>query len=212
MAENQPTSDAFGPPLRESLSGTNKTGLDSQLDQLANSQGSASQRQSAGSAARGLQNVSKAFSASQPSAMQASQGHDSLKPEGQESFERGMQQLESLKKDLENKRQMPAEQEERLRHEAWFNLKQGLLDLKGQQESKQVLLLLDKDLKEAAGHIDLAVLKKLLEQLRDFSVEVADKKGKSENPELTNIDPSKLPPAYRGRIQKYYQKLSDQKP
>jgi hypothetical protein len=43
-------------------------------------------------------------------------------------------------------------------------------------------------------------------------VEVADKRETNSAPEMTSIDPSRLPPAYRGRIQKYYQKLSDQKP
>jgi hypothetical protein len=51
-----------------------------------------------------------------------------------------------------------------------------------------------------------------MDQLRNFSVEVADKQGKKENPEITNIDPSRLPPAYRGRIEKYYEKLSERKP
>jgi hypothetical protein len=49
-----------------------------------------------------------------------------------------------------------------------------------------------------------------LDQLQHFSVETADHLAKREDkPEVTNIDPSRLPPAYRGRIQKYFQKLSE---
>ena len=49
-----------------------------------------------------------------------------------------------------------------------------------------------------------------MDELRHFSVETADQLAtKEDKPEVTNIDPSHLPPAYRGRIQKYFQKLSE---
>ena len=36
-----------------------------------------------------------------------------------------------------------------------------------------------------------------------------DNAHSNNRPELMNIDPSRLPPAYRGRIQKYFQRLSE---
>jgi hypothetical protein len=53
-------------------------------------------------------------------------------------------------------------------------------------------------------------LRKLIAELQHFSVETADQMAKREDkPEVTNIDPTRLPPAYRGRIQKYFQRLSE---
>jgi hypothetical protein len=57
--------------------------------------------------------------------------------------------------------------------------------------------------------IEIGDLKKLLDELQHFSVESIDRLAKKDEPEVTNIDPSRLPAAYRGRIQKYFQKLSE---
>ena len=58
--------------------------------------------------------------------------------------------------------------------------------------------------------VDVDDLKKLMDQLQHFSVETSDRLAKKEDkPDITNIDPTRLPPAYRGRIQKYFQKLSE---
>jgi hypothetical protein len=46
--------------------------------------------------------------------------------------------------------------------------------------------------------------------LRSFSVETSARRATSEDkPEVSGIDPSKLPPAYRGRIEEYFKKLSE---
>jgi len=60
------------------------------------------------------------------------------------------------------------------------------------------------------GPLDLDELKTLLADLQKFSLETSPQlASKEERPELMNIDPSRLPPAYRGRIQKYFQRLSE---
>ncbi len=214
LTESKPMTNAFSPALHESLSGTNKSALDSQLIQLENAQGKDDQHQAAGEAQHGLEKVSEAFNSSQPSTMKAAQKHDSLKPGSQESFERGMNELESLKQSMEkNGHPMSAAQSSKLRQDAFSNLQQALADLYGHDDrAKQLMLLLDQELNEKGSPPDGVTLKKLMDELRNFSVEVADKPDKQEHPDLTNIDPSRLPPAYRGRIEKYYQKLSDQKP
>ena len=77
------------------------------------------------------------------------------------------------------------------------------------ERATEVLLSLDKALK-AETPLEVANLKKLMDELQHFSVETADRLAKKEDkPEVTNIDPARLPPAYRGRIQKYFQKLSE---
>ena len=63
---------------------------------------------------------------------------------------------------------------------------------------------------KAETPLEVGDLKKLMDELQHFSVETSDRLAKKDDkPEVTNIDPSKLPPAYRGRIQKYFQKLSE---
>lgn len=213
VAENHPTSEAFGPQLKQSLTGTNQDSLASELKQLAEAPSGASAKQAAGEVRSGLARVSQAFNDSQPSAMQSARQHDSLKQDQREAFEKGMEELESLKQQMEKGHALSDSQEAKLRKEALANLTQGLSELSGNtQSTKDLLLLLDEELKDRPNKLDLALLKKLMDQLRNFSIEVADKNEKKEKPELTNVDASKLPPAYRGRIEKYYQKLSEQKP
>ena len=46
--------------------------------------------------------------------------------------------------------------------------------------------------------------------MQHFSLETtAQIERRQDKPEVTNIDPTRLPPAYRGRIQKYFEKLSE---
>jgi hypothetical protein len=53
-------------------------------------------------------------------------------------------------------------------------------------------------------------LRSLINELQHFSVETAEQVSKREDkPEVTNIDPTKLSPTYRGRITKYFQRLSE---
>ena len=88
-------------------------------------------------------------------------------------------------------------------------LQSGLRSYAGDNDrDNQLLVKLDQMLK--AEELDVGDLKKLMEQLQHFSVETSDQLAKKEDkPEVTNIDPTRLPPAYRGRIQKYFQKLSE---
>ncbi len=213
VAQTEPTSGAFGPQLKQSLTGTNQAALDGALDQLAKSRGMPAQKAAAAGAREGLARVSQAFGDSQPSATQAARKSDPLKPGDQESFERGMNQLESLQQQMENGHALTGDQQAQLRGEALRNLSEGVSKLFGNNaHSQDVHLLLEQELKDPSRPLDLARLKKLMDQLRAFSIEVADQRNPEQKPDLTGIDPSRLPPAYRGRIEKYYQKLSEQKP
>jgi hypothetical protein len=210
VAEQEPTRDAFGQPLRDSLSGTNKVDLDTKLNQVAQAQDPAEKQQRAGDARDGLSKVSKAFGASQPKALQMAQKTDSLKPGEQESFDLGMSELESLLKQLENQRQIPRDAQAKQGQEALFNLETAMRAYYGGNErGKKILMELDQMFKTDSV-LDAQELKKLMDELRHFSVETTDRLAKKEDqPEVTNIDPTRLPPAYRGRIQKYFQKLSE---
>jgi hypothetical protein len=210
VAEQEPTRDAFGPPLRTALGGTNKVELDSKLARLQLAQDEPTKRERAGDARDALGKVSKAFEESEPKAMQMAQKEDSLKPGDQDSFNMGMSELESLLKQLEDKRQLSREKQGKQGKEALGNLRAGVRSKYGDNDrGTQLLAKLDQMLK-AEQPIEVEDLRSLVNELQHFSVETADQmERKQDKPEVTNIDPTRLPPAYRGRIQKYFQKLSE---
>jgi hypothetical protein len=210
-AEQDPTRDAFSQPLRDALSGTNKVDLDTKLNELQQASDQAAKKEKSGEVRNGLQNVSKAFAASEPKALQAARQSDALKPGDQESFAVGMAQLESLIKQLENNRQLSPSDQAKQGQESLHNLQQGLQSQSGNIERGTAILgEFDNLLKAERKALEVADLKKLMDELQHFSVETSDRLAKKEDqPVITNIDPSRLPPAYRGRIQKYFQKLSE---
>ena len=210
VAEQEPTRDAFGPPLRAALSGANKTELDAKLARVQLAQDEPSRQQRAGEAKEALDKVSQAFEASEPKALQMAKRTDLLKPGDQESFTQGMSELESLLKQLEQNGQMSRESRARLGREALGNLQAGVRGLYGNNEpGNQLLLKLDQMLK-AEQLVEVEDLRNLVAELQHFSVETADQMARREDkPEVTNIDPTRLPPAYRGRITKYFQRLSE---
>ena len=104
----------------------------------------------------------------------------------------------------------PAEEEQR--REALANLRRGMLRLYGKQpRSADLLLRVEEELRR-----DLKVsgpqLKKLLDEIEQFRVEMGDRltADNRARPELRHLDLSRVPAAYRERIQKYFQKLSEQ--
>ncbi|HWH71889.1 MAG TPA: hypothetical protein VNT26_21180, partial [Candidatus Sulfotelmatobacter sp.] len=210
-AEQEPARNAFGPPLREALSGQKKADLDAKLAQLQQAQDAATQQQRAAEAKEGLGQVSKAFEASQPKGLQAAREKDALQPDQQDSFSQGMAELDSLIKQLENHRPLSPEDQAKQGKQALANLQTGLRSQQGDNSGGNQIMLHLQQLLQAEGPLDVGDLKKLMEQLQRFSVESSEQLAKKEDkPELTNIDPTRLPPAYRGRIQKYFQKLSEQ--
>jgi hypothetical protein len=210
FSEQPPTRDAFGPPLRDSLNDQHKQALDSLLDALPKAPDGEASKQAAGNAKGGLANVSKAFEDSQPSAVKGKTA--SPREDSENALERGLDQLQSLLAQLNGNHALLPPDEAKLRNEAQKNLSDGIVGLEGHNEhTDQLLLLLDEDLKDRNMKLDPVVLKKLMDEIRDFSVEVDDAHGnKPKEPEVTHIDPANLPPAYRGRIEKYFQKLSEQ--
>jgi hypothetical protein len=59
--------------------------------------------------------------------------------------------------------------------------------------------------------MDLSVIQKLVEQLKNLRVELIEQRsGEADEPDLRHIDPAKFAPAYRDRIRKYFEKLSEE--
>jgi hypothetical protein len=210
VAEQEPTRDAFGPPLRASLSGTNKTELDTRLARVQLAQDDPTRQQRAGEARDALSKVSKAFEESAPKALQMAQKTDSLKPGEQESFNLGMSELESLLKQLEDNRQVTRENQGKQGQEALGNLQNGMRSLYGNNDRGTQLLMKLTQMLKTEKALEAEDLRNLISELQNFSFETSDQMSRREDkPEVTNIDPTRLPPAYRGRIQKYFQRLSE---
>jgi len=209
-AEEAPTRDAFGQPLRSALNGENKADIDAKLNRMGATADVAPLSQRAGEARDALQKVSAAFAQSEPKSLQRAQKSDSLQPNAADSFNQGMAELESLIRQLEEKRNLSAEDQAKQARQALLDLRTGAKAVPDNRDgADQILLELDKTLK-ADSALDLALLRKLQNQLQHFSAEASDHRARKEDtPIVNNIDPASLPPAYRGRIQKYFQKLSE---
>lgn len=210
-AESEPTRSAFGQPLREALSDMSMKSLQRPLSKVEQAADETARGEAAGQAKDALQKVSKAFDQSQPQAMQSAQLDDALKADAHESLDLGLSQLESLLRQLQDKRSVDSKQQAKQGREALFNLQNAFQESEGSNERGQaVVALLQDELTKTDTPFDPVQIQKLMEQLKRFSVETPDHLAKkTDPPEVGNIDPARLPPAYRSRIEKYFQKLSE---
>jgi hypothetical protein len=209
-AEQEPTRGAFGQPLRDALNSTNKAALDDKLQRLEQAQSGEASRARAGEARDALSEVSRAFGASEPKTMQMAQQSDALKVGPEESFNRGMAELDSLLRQLERSRALSPENRAKQSRQALTDLADGVRNQMANTDAAQAMLVRLQEALKARAPLDAAELKALMDQLQRFSVENLEQLAKrDEPPEMTGIDPARLPPAYRGRIQKYFQKLSE---
>src|SRR6185436_16351682 len=127
-----------------------------------------------------------------------------------QAIEIGLDQLQSLLEQLEKQQPNPSQNQAKQAREALVNIQTGLRNEKGSNDrSQQIYVLVEEELKASESQVDVERLKQLLAQLRRFSVETSEHLKKEEKPDLANFDPGKIPPAYRGRIEKYFQKLSE---
>ncbi len=214
IAEQPPTSEAFGPELREALSDENQGKLDSLADQLAQAEGSGGEKDAAGGLQEALQEVSRAFDASRPGGMQGQlQAGGGLRPGGSNAISRGMQLLEGAAQRQARGRPLSRQDQARLGREAASNLEAGMSEPSGYNErSRQVVEEFRRDLEEQAIPIDLELIRELREDIQQLRREVTMKdQGPDGEPEIKHIDPSRLPPAYRKSIETYFQKLSEER-
>lgn len=208
IAEEKPTSECFSQKLREALSDENKRILDSQCDSLGRAEGNSARRQAAGTAKAGLQKVSQAFTVSQPQLLAELQQDDAFQPGGQRSLDRGIEHLESLLQSSQDGRRLSAEDRKKLQQEALTDIEKGIEDLDSDTESSEKTYRVLREFYTPSVTVDPKVIQRLIEQLENLSVELRSEEPGE--PEIRHIDPEKLPQAYRERIQKYFEKLSEQ--
>jgi hypothetical protein len=196
--------DAFGPPLHEALSPERQAARERALEALKSSSEPGERKRAAGRAKGDLEALSQAFEKSEPPTVGSLKSADPLKEGASEALDHAMHLLGSL-----GDASRPGE--EKAKDEALLELKDGLEGLYGKNDQTRRLLL---EARDAVKKVDLKVdpvrLKQLLDALEQFRVEMADRRlDKDQLPDLRHIDVSRLPPAYRERIQKYYERLSE---
>src|SRR5262249_41997033 len=127
-----------------------------------------------------------------------------------DSFGEGLAELDSLIKQLQSGRQLRPEDQAKQGQQLLQNLQSGMRSQYGDNSQGEQLLLQLQEMLKAENGLDPGDLKRLMDALQHFSIETSEQLAKQDDrPEVNNIDPSRLPPAYRGRIQKYFQKLSE---
>lgn len=203
---------AFGKPLHDALSDAQQGKLADQLDQVGKAPDAASQKSAAQDAAASLRNITKAFDASMPATMKQAQQGNPLTPDAEEALNQAMQELQSLQTGKESGKSPSPAQEAKQREDARLALVKSIPQLYGSNASTSDLLdAVNKDLKAGDQPVDVEALKKLIDQIENLRVELNDKKmEKPDKEEISHIDPSKLPAEYRERVERYFQKLSEQ--
>ena len=211
VAEQPPTRDEFDPALRESLTDLKMLSLHWPLSDLEKAQPPEARQKAAGQVKEGLEEISQAFEKSQPQALRAAREPSSSPSPGTE-WERGLAQLESLIRQLQSQRPISPETQLKQGQEALHHLQSAWNEKDAGAESGQATLArLQEALQPGENPLDLELLKQLRDALQASSAErvVPTEQQKPDQPDMTALDPTRLPPAYRGRIEKYFRKLSE---
>jgi hypothetical protein len=212
IAEQEPTSQYFGPQLGEALSDENKQQLDARCDRLSQAGEPGETKQAAGELREGLEAVRQAFDASLPGMLAQQPQSQELTASGQEAIARGMRRLESAARSQAGGRPASAQTRSRLGGEALANLESGLPAVYGSsQRSQQILSELKRDLEDPAVALDMKMVRELMRQIQELRREITVDDGQQTDQTPTvHIDSSRFPPEYRASIEKYFERLSEQ--
>ncbi|MBM3882781.1 MAG: hypothetical protein FJ387_24170 [Verrucomicrobia bacterium] len=214
VAEQSPTRELFGPELRDALSELSLMSLHWPLSELERGTSPDRRPLAAGEVREGLERISQAFETSQPQALQTARRAAQSDAQTSEAFEQGMAQLASLIRSLERPRSLSPQQQAQQSQEALANLQDALrepAETAGSNErSRELLSQLERALRPGERSPDLETLRRLLAALEAFSVELLSQRPPAGvDPTVTSLDPSRLPAAYRGRIDTYFRRLSE---
>ena len=210
IVDHTSAGQAFGPQLHDALSDPKQAELNGKLDKAAQAQGEDGKRQAAHDAKDSLNKLTEAFDQSLPALTKDSQKKNPLGEGEEEGFEAAMRELEGLAMAKEQGRPVP--QEDRQRTEAMQRLIKAMPRMFGHNEKSTALIAkIEAELKPDDGKpIDAAKLKKLMDEIQNFRAETAEADVKKKDKEaMLHIDLSKLPPEYRDRVERYFQKLSE---
>ena len=212
LMDETPAGEAFGDPLHDALGPARQVDRERRLEAMAGAQGAEARRQAAREARSALENVSRAFEDSQPGVSKELRGEDSLKEGDEDPLDRALRRLDGLVAGAESDRPRAPQDTARQRRQIVEDLQGGVARrYHGQPKIDKLVRDLEEELTRVDLKVDPKKLRKLLDQIEQFRVETSQRKlAQGDAPRLKHIDPSKLPPAYRERIQKYYQKLAEE--
>lgn len=204
--------EAFDTPLRDALSEGRQAERERLLDALAKAEDPAARGKAAGRSRESLEGLSRDFERSEPPVVKALKADDALGGSGDEALERGLRALESL--GGERAGALSAEEQEKQRREALEQLRKGAVAIYGRNEGTDRLLLrVESELDKVDLKVDGPRLRKLVDAIEQFRLEMSEKRlAARPEQELKHVDPGQLPPAYRERIQRYFEKLSEDRP
>jgi hypothetical protein len=212
LMEETPAGDAFGDPLHDALGPARQVERERKLDALPKASGGDARRKAAEQARSGLEQLTRAFEESQPGVTQALRESDALKESDEDGFARALRQLEGLVAGAESGRAKAGDDARKQRREMVLRLRKGVEDRHGRDP--KVAALLDEVEKETTKvdlKVDAQKLRKLMEQIERFRLEASGRPlAPGDDPRLKHVDPEKLPPAYRERIQRYFEKLAEE--
>jgi hypothetical protein len=197
-------------PLREALDPGDQAELKDRLNSVAKAPPGPGRSQAAGKARDGLDALARALEAG----LQGQPGGSPTRPGDKGALERGLRNVESLAlrgpEGANPSRGLDPQEDEKLRREAKANLAQGLSPNGGYNEQPS------QDVKRLGEILDEPLKPLDFRQIRDL-VEAAQSR-RAEGPTVTDrrpdrqaelaIDPSKVPAAYRSRVNAYFQALS----
>jgi hypothetical protein len=207
-ASQAPTRQAFGDALREALGDPKRQEITDSLREFQQSRDENTRREQAARARDGLEDIKEAFEQSQPGGK-----HPPDEPSAPSSggLEQAVAALEALLNRQQNGKRLPDEQARKQMSQALADIRNGLADLPGNGQVSPELSSQVERMQVPGQQLSESELRRLLELVQQFAAETSDKKARQEAvAEMTNIDPGKLPAAYRDRIQTYLQKLSEQ--
>lgn len=219
LMEQGRVGEFFGQPLHDALNDENKAQLDKQADGVPPAPLSEPRQQAAGQCKAGLQAVSDAFEASQPSMMagagRGGGGQGGLTPGAMQSLGRAMSQLRALlglqyggTGQGQGIYRGPRIQ---LSQEALANLLDALSQLEREDALDAAMIQKLREMLKNREELDPGMIEMLLSKLDNITVEVVElRQDEKDDPDAVYIDPTKLPPAYRARIQKYFEMLSNE--
>lgn len=210
IVDHSSAGQAFGPPLHDALSDSKQAAMNGKLDKAAQAQGDAAKQQATHDAKESLKKITDAFDQSLPTLTKDMAKKNPLSEGDQEAFDAAMKELEGLATAKEQGHETP--QESKQRADAMTRLAKAMPHMFGHNEQTTALIAkMEMELKPDDGKpIDADKLKKLMDEIQNFRAEMADADLKKQDKEtLQHIDLSKLPPEYRERVEKYFQKLSE---
>ncbi|HEY0782940.1 MAG TPA: hypothetical protein VGE98_10820, partial [Thermoanaerobaculia bacterium] len=204
----------FGPALRDALSPEKQAALERDLDRMTRANGS-ERGAAAGAGKKTLSDVGRAFEKSAPSVVQGLRANDALGAGAEGALDRALRQIASLLPQGtgagmgHDGKRVRGDEREKQKAEALTNLRLGLDTLYG-KDRRAAALLLDAERAMKEGPEAGARMKKLIDEIERFRVEVADAHlAKPDDPKQRHVDSATLPAAYRERIERYFRKLSE---